>query len=188
MWSYNYTPELYHHGILGQRWGVRRYQNYDGTYTQRGLVRYRKSEAKYNEAKSKADDAKARYKAGTGSKAEVKTAKSELGAARRKMNNDYKQLKYDKRADQGKALYKQGKTISGNQQMHTYAQAGIFGASFLAKKALSKSGKMICTKYGNIPISTLAPALITAGGTAINVGIIAKNKYEADRLRAYYTH
>ena len=24
--------ELYHHGIKGQRWGVRRYQNADGSY------------------------------------------------------------------------------------------------------------------------------------------------------------
>lgn len=24
MWQYNYTPDLYHHGIKGQKWGVRR--------------------------------------------------------------------------------------------------------------------------------------------------------------------
>lgn len=35
--------ELYHHGILGQKWGVRRYQNYNGSYTQAGLKRYAES-------------------------------------------------------------------------------------------------------------------------------------------------
>lgn len=32
--------ELYHHGILGQKWGVRRYQNPDGSYTAAGRKRY----------------------------------------------------------------------------------------------------------------------------------------------------
>lgn len=35
-------PELYHHGILGQKWGVRRYQNDDGTWTIAGKERRRK--------------------------------------------------------------------------------------------------------------------------------------------------
>lgn len=32
--------EIYHHGILGQQWGVRRYQNEDGSLTTAGRQRY----------------------------------------------------------------------------------------------------------------------------------------------------
>ncbi len=40
--------ELYHHGIKGQKWGVRRYQNEDGTLTEAGKVRYNPDGTKKN--------------------------------------------------------------------------------------------------------------------------------------------
>lgn len=42
MWAYSDSPSLEHHGIKGQRWGVRRYQNADGSLTSAGKKRYLK--------------------------------------------------------------------------------------------------------------------------------------------------
>lgn len=57
-----YTNELTHWGIKGQKWGIRRYQNEDGTLTEAGRKRYAKNihkqlvetEKQYTSAASKA--------------------------------------------------------------------------------------------------------------------------------------
>ena len=41
--------ELYHHGILGMHWGIRRYQNKDGSLTAAGKKRYQDSTVKEKE-------------------------------------------------------------------------------------------------------------------------------------------
>lgn len=72
-----YSSSLYHHGIKGQHWGVRRYQNEDGTLTSAGKARYYKTE----------------YKP---AKAEYKEAKSELRKARKDYNKKFdKAQKYE---------------------------------------------------------------------------------------------
>lgn len=83
--------ELYlmHHGILGMHWGIRRYQNKDGTLTEAGKARYRKAFNDYYEKEKKAHN--------TGKSSDFKSAKKKADEIK---NSIYKDTHYTEKTRQ----------------------------------------------------------------------------------------
>ena len=81
-----YNHELYHHGTKGMKWGIRRYQNKDGSLTAAGKKRYgtkanfeRVQAAKKVADKANSKQAKARRKANERTAAEIAKYRKKAG-------------------------------------------------------------------------------------------------------------
>ena len=191
-----YSTELYHHGIMGMKWGVRRYQNPDGSLTKAGEKRYatnldvndttRTNVAKIRlgEARKRLDTAKINKANGKGDSNNTRIAN--LRARERSAKSAVRQAKM---YDRGAKRAAKGETITGNN---------IKVYSALGAQALASAG---VAKFLNSRMSTLsAQGRWTQGHTAVaklindgfgiatsvaTIGYAAKKRADNADLRYY---
>lgn len=137
-----YSNELYHHGIKGQKWGVRRFQNKDGSLTNAGRKRYD------DESDYKKSDHKTAKKIATG----VAIAGTAALAAYALSNPKVRQILADKI------------TVAGPKVKEALSKSGEKALKSLSDSA-SKAGKAMIdaamVSIGTIGISKLADKLTT---------------------------
>ena len=146
--------ELYHHGILGMKWGVRRFQNPDGSLTEEGKARYaklagkiQKQQAKIQKYQKKVDSSSAKYL--RAEKKKAKAAKLKNKAVNSWLMSNNKRAKLSAKADR------------------LNAQAAKMQSSTLENEAKIRRAQSLINKY-NRKLDKLDPSRVNAGSRYIN--------------------
>lgn len=139
-----YSTELYHYGIKGMKWGVRRYRNEDGTLTNAGKKRYGtdldiNDKSRRNIAKIRKGEAYRRLDVAKENNPTNYTRIAELQGRVRGAKQAEKQAK---RIDRGAKLSAKGQTIRGNNLKKAVVNAGAYvAANVILPKMLNHSLK-----------------------------------------------
>lgn len=157
MTSNGILPEdecLEHYGILRQKWGVRRFQNYDGTLTPAGRDRYHKmiatnvqkdrmrgTDGRHHKARSKVEKAIQKEFEATAEGKRLKKANDKLAKIQGRMNNRDESYKDSETGVMAKTVNRIGQSADKNRM------AGALAEQNEAQKAAAKIYDELRTKY-----------------------------------------
>lgn len=124
------TPinQLYHYGILGQKWGVRRFQNKDGTRTPAGKRREAGSSKSEDHIKSR--DAKSKAPGGL-SNEELKKLNERL-----QLEETYKRLSAEK-IEKSESFVKKAIVKGGGEALSEFSKGIFLGSAKILVKQMS---------------------------------------------------
>ena len=132
----NSIPYIAHHGIKGQKWGIRRFQNADGTLTEAGRKRHNRMVKRFNKISNSSDrqfdkankySRKATHQKIGNSHRNAEIARRAMSKAvknTKRASRIYKKLKKDY-ADKSVASLEQNTIIRGEQMIERYRMLSL---------------------------------------------------------------